>query len=267
MRIRCDDGAEGVGYSYTIGTGGSSVVALLRDHLAPKLIGRDPDCIEAIWKDLFFHTHATAVGAITSLALAAIDTALWDLRCRRAGLPLWKMAGGAQPKVPVYTTEGGWLQLPVDALVAQTVAAKAQGFRGAKLKVGKPHLSEDVARLRGGARGGGRRIRDHGRRQPVLQRVARRSAVRGRSSRSVSRGSRSRCRRRISAATSSSPRTPRSRSRSASPSITRATSANTSRGAPVRSCRSTARGSAASRPGSRSRISRKPSTSRSARTS
>jgi len=147
VRIRCDDGAEGVGYSYTIGTGGSSVVALLRDHLAPKLIGRDPDCIEAIWKDLFFHTHATAVGAITSLALAAIDTALWDLRCKRAGLPLWKMAGGAQPKVPVYTTEGGWLQLPVDALVAQTVAAKAQGFRGAKLKVGKPHLSEDVARL------------------------------------------------------------------------------------------------------------------------
>ncbi len=147
VRIRCDDGTEGVGYSYTIGTGGSSVVALLRDHLAPKLIGRDPDCIEAIWKDLFFHTHATAVGAITSLALAAIDTALWDLRCRRAGLPLWKMAGGAQPKVPVYTTEGGWLQLPVDALVAQTVAAKAQGFRGAKLKVGKPHLSEDVARL------------------------------------------------------------------------------------------------------------------------
>jgi L-alanine-DL-glutamate epimerase-like enolase superfamily enzyme len=147
VRIRCDDGAEGVGYTYTIGTGGSSVVALLRDHLAPQLIGRDPDQIESIWKALFFHTHATAVGAITSLALAAIDTALWDLRCKRAGLPLWKAAGGAQPKVPVYTTEGGWLHLSVEALVAQTLEAKASGFRGAKLKVGKPHLSEDVARL------------------------------------------------------------------------------------------------------------------------
>ena len=147
VRIRCDDGATGVGYSYTIGTGGSSVVALLRDHLAPKLIGRDPDCIEAIWKDLFFHTHATAVGAITSLSLAAIDTALWDLRCRRSGLPLWKAAGGAQPKVPVYTTEGGWLHLPTESLVAQTLEAKAEGFRGAKLKVGKPHIAEDVARL------------------------------------------------------------------------------------------------------------------------
>jgi L-alanine-DL-glutamate epimerase-like enolase superfamily enzyme len=147
VRIRCDDGAEGVGYTYTIGTGGSSVVALLRDHLAPRLIGRDPECVEALWKDLFFHTHALAVGAITSLALAAIDTALWDLRCRRAGLPVWKAAGGAQPKVPVYTTEGGWLHLPAEVLVAQAVQAKAAGFRGAKVKVGKPHVSEDVARV------------------------------------------------------------------------------------------------------------------------
>ncbi len=148
VRLVCDDGSEGIGYTYTIGTGGSSVVALLADHLVPKLVGRDPECIEAIWKDLFFHTHATAVGAITSLALAAVDTALWDLRCKRFGTPLWKVAGGAQPKVPVYTTEGGWLHLPTEALVEQTVAAKAQGFRGAKLKVGRPHVSEDVARLR-----------------------------------------------------------------------------------------------------------------------
>ena len=124
------------------------MVALLRDHLAPRLIGRDPAHIEAIWKDLFFATHATAVGAITSLALAAIDTALWDLRCRRAGLPLWKWPAGAQQKVPVYTTEGGWLHLAVESLVEQTVAAKAQGLQGgAKIKVGKPHVSEDVARL------------------------------------------------------------------------------------------------------------------------
>ena len=147
LRLRCDDGSEGVGYAYTIGTGGSSVVALLRDHLAPRLVGRDPDCIEAIWKDCFFHTHATAVGAITSLALAAIDTALWDWRCRRTGSPLWKAAGGAQPRVPVYSTEGGWLHLAPDALVAQTLQAKAAGFLGAKVKVGRPRVAEDVARL------------------------------------------------------------------------------------------------------------------------
>jgi L-alanine-DL-glutamate epimerase-like enolase superfamily enzyme len=147
VRITCKDGAVGVGYTYTIGTGGSSVVALLRDHLAPRLIGRDASEVEAIWKDLFFATHATAVGAIPSLALAAIDTALWDLRCKRAGLPLWRMAGGAQRRVPVYTTEGGWLHHPAQQLVDEAAAAKAQGFRGAKMKVGKPSIAEDVARL------------------------------------------------------------------------------------------------------------------------
>lgn len=147
VRVVCADGAEGVGYTYTIGTGGSSVVALLRDHLCPRLVGRDASEIELIWKELFFHTHATAVGAITSLALAAIDTALWDLRCRRAGLPIHIMAGGAQRQVPVYSTEGGWLHLEPQALVEQTLQAQAAGFRGAKIKVGRPHASEDVARL------------------------------------------------------------------------------------------------------------------------
>src|SRR6185312_14060055 len=147
VRITCADGAQGVGYSYTIGTGGSSVVALLRDHLAPRLIGSDASEIEMLWKELFFHTHATAVGAITSLALAAIDTALWDLKCRRAALPLWICAGGAQPRVPVYTTEGGWLHHPLAQLVDETRAAKANGFRGAKIKVGRPTIAEDVDRL------------------------------------------------------------------------------------------------------------------------
>jgi len=147
VRITCSDGAQGTGYSYTIGTGGSSVFALLRDHLAPRLIGRDASEIELLWKELFFHTHATAVGAITSLALAAIDTALWDLKCRRAGQPLWKCAGGAQPRVPVYTTEGGWLHHSRDQLVSEARAAKAEGFRGAKIKVGRPSIAEDVTRL------------------------------------------------------------------------------------------------------------------------
>ena len=82
VRIVCDDGSAGTGYSYTIGTGGSSVLALLADHLAPRLVGRDPAEIEGLWRELLFATHATSVGAITSLALAALDTALWDWRCR-----------------------------------------------------------------------------------------------------------------------------------------------------------------------------------------
>src|SRR5579862_3198456 len=88
VRIWTDDGADGTGYSYTIGTGGSAVVAMLRDYMGPWLIGRDPAMVEEIWKDLFLYTHANSVGATASLALAAVDTALWDLRCKRANAPL-----------------------------------------------------------------------------------------------------------------------------------------------------------------------------------
>lgn len=147
VRIYTDDGAEGTGYSYTIGTGGSSVVALIRDHLAARLLGRDPAMVEELWKDLFFHTHATAVGAITSLALCAIDSALWDIRCRKAGLPLYIMAGGAQKKVPLYDTEGGWLHLSVSELVENALEIRSRGFQGVKIKVGKAHVTEDVKRL------------------------------------------------------------------------------------------------------------------------
>lgn len=148
VRITCADGLQGTGYSYTIGTGGSSVLALLKDHLAPRLLGRDAREVEGLWRELLFSTHATSVGALTSLALAAVDTALWDLRCKRAGEPLWRLAGGAQTSVPVYTTEGGWLHHDADTLVREALAAQELGFKGAKLKVGKPHVSEDIARLR-----------------------------------------------------------------------------------------------------------------------
>ncbi len=148
LRVTDSDGATGTGYSYTIGTGGASIMALLQRTFGPALLGRDGAEIERIWRDFSYLSHATTVGAITALALAAIDTALWDLKCRRAGLPLHVMAGGAQPSVPMYTTEGGWLHLDTAALVDDALKAKAAGFGGAKIKIGRPHVSEDAARLR-----------------------------------------------------------------------------------------------------------------------
>ncbi|MDR3476200.1 MAG: mandelate racemase/muconate lactonizing enzyme family protein [Devosia sp.] len=146
VRITDADGVTGTGYSYTIGTGGISVMELLKRTLVPALIGREAQEIERIWRDLFFLTHATTVGAITSIALAAIDTALWDLRARKAGLPLHLLAGGAQQSIPLYTTEGGWLHLSQEALVEDALKAQADGFGGCKLKVGRP-IHEDVARI------------------------------------------------------------------------------------------------------------------------
>ncbi|NKC30624.1 mandelate racemase/muconate lactonizing enzyme family protein [Falsiroseomonas selenitidurans] len=147
LRITDADGATGTGYTYTIGHGGSSIVALLRDHLVPRLIGREAEEIARIWQDLFMLTHALSVGPLVALSLAAIDTALWDLRGRRTGLPLHRLAGGARPRIPVYTTEGGWLHLAPEALVADAEAARGQGFAGCKIKVGRPLLAEDLRRL------------------------------------------------------------------------------------------------------------------------
>ncbi len=146
IRITDADGAVGTGYSYTIGTGGPAIMSLIEKTLAPALIGREAGMIEQIWRDLLFLTHATSVGAITSLALAAIDTALWDLKARKADLPVHILAGGAQEKIRLYTTEGGWLHLPVESIIEDTLRAKANGFGGAKMKVGRP-IHEDVARL------------------------------------------------------------------------------------------------------------------------
>lgn len=146
VRITTRDGRIGTGYSYTIGTGGYAVVDLISRHLAPQLIGRDASQIERIWRDLFMSTHATAVGPITALALCAVDMALWDLKCLASGLPLHVEAGGAQESLPLYTTEGGWLHLEAEALVENALEAQTQGFRGAKVKVGRPPR-EDVRRL------------------------------------------------------------------------------------------------------------------------
>lgn len=148
VRITDTDGATGLGYTYTIGQGGPAIMSLLKETLVPQLIGQEAEDIGRLWRDLLFSTHATAVGAITSLALAAIDTALWDLRCKRANLPLWRMLGGAKPSVPMYTTEGGWLHIPTEDLVADALNAKSLGFAGSKVKIGRPHLSEDRARLK-----------------------------------------------------------------------------------------------------------------------
>ncbi len=77
---------------------------------------------------------------------AAIDTALWDLRCLKSGRPLHIEAGGAQASIPLYTTEGGWLHIETPELVDDALRAKAAGFGGCKIKVGRPAY-QDVGRL------------------------------------------------------------------------------------------------------------------------
>jgi len=148
VELETAGGTVGLGYSYTIGTGGRAVLALLRTDLLPLLLGADARQVEAIWQRLFWATHSTSIGAITAIALAAVDTALWDVRCLDAGAPLWQLAGGARDRIAVYDTEGGWLHESAEEIVDGATRTAAAGWSGVKIKVGKPSLHEDLERLR-----------------------------------------------------------------------------------------------------------------------
>ena len=147
VRVRDADGAEGVGYSFTVGRNGAAVDAVLAREIAGIVPGQDADRIEHLWNRLWWDLHYGGRGGPTVLALSAFDTALWDLKAKRAGLPLWRLLGGFDPRVPCYA--GGIdLDLPLDALLRQTEGNLARGFRAIKMKVGRPVLAEDVERVR-----------------------------------------------------------------------------------------------------------------------
>jgi L-alanine-DL-glutamate epimerase-like enolase superfamily enzyme len=147
VRLHDTDGAKGVGCTYTVGSGGSAIHALIDQALRPVLIGAEADAIEALWQKMWWHLHFGGRGGSVSLAVSACDIALWDLKARRCNTPLWRLLGGFDPAVPCYA--GGIdLDFTLDALLRQTDDNLAKGFRAIKMKVGRARLSEDVERVR-----------------------------------------------------------------------------------------------------------------------
>ena len=145
-RIETADGIAGTGYTYTGGRGGRAVEAMLRHDLAPWLNGRDAGEVEALHDAMQAHLHYVGRGGVASFAISAVDIALWDLRGRRDGLPLWRMAGGAGRTCRAY--RGGIdLDFPLPRLVSEARGHLAAGFDALKIKVGRPDLAEDVERV------------------------------------------------------------------------------------------------------------------------
>jgi len=147
VTVRLSDGNEGTGYTYTGGKGGHAIKAMVEHDLVPFLIGRDGTQISELYEAMLWHIHYVGRGGISSFAISAVDIALWDLKGRREGMPLWRMAGGAGSRAKVY--RGGIdLGLALDDLLASVEGYLAAGFRAIKIKVGKDDLAEDVARVR-----------------------------------------------------------------------------------------------------------------------
>lgn len=146
-RIACQNGVEGVGYTYTGGSGGSAIYSLLADEIKPMLVGRDATQILAIWEEIYWRLHYVGRGGLVSFAQSAVDIALWDIRCKLLGQPLWKVAGGLSNKTRCYA--GGIdLNFSQEKLLSNIQGYLDAGFNAVKIKVGKDNIKEDIARVR-----------------------------------------------------------------------------------------------------------------------
>jgi L-alanine-DL-glutamate epimerase-like enolase superfamily enzyme len=146
FEVETEEGVTGLGFTYTVGHGGSAVLALLEHEIAPELIGRDPRDVEAIWHELHAKLHFVGSSGVTAVAVAAADIALWDVWARTAGLPLYRFLGAHRAEIPAYASAVN-LALSRDELVAQMAGYREQGFSALKMKVGGS-FRDDVERVR-----------------------------------------------------------------------------------------------------------------------
>jgi L-alanine-DL-glutamate epimerase-like enolase superfamily enzyme len=144
--IRSECGYEGVGYSYAKRAGGPGQYAHARE-IAPELIGEDPSDIRRIWNKLAWAGASAGRSGLAVQAIAAVDIALWDLKAKRAGLPLAKLLGAHRDSVACYNTSGGFLSESVEQVAENARAAVARGIGGIKMKVGQPDTRTDLARV------------------------------------------------------------------------------------------------------------------------
>jgi L-alanine-DL-glutamate epimerase-like enolase superfamily enzyme len=152
------DGHRGSGFSWTPGIGASAIHAMIRDDCIPAVIGGPTDP-EMVWDPLWRHLHEAGGGGVTTLAVAAIDTALWDLRGRRLGTSLIDLIGRRHHRLPVYGS-GVNRHYDLVELEAQAERWVAAGFEAVKIKVGRADLDEDLERVAAVRRiiGDGRRL-------------------------------------------------------------------------------------------------------------
>ncbi len=145
VRLWDTDGVEGLGYSVCHEGQGPAIGQIAGGSMRPFVEGADADLIEAIWHKLYREHHYAGRGAPVSFALAAIDVALWDLKGRKLGQPLWRLMGGFSAEVRAYAGNID-LNFPKTKLLDGASASVEAGFRSVKMRLGRPSLAEDLDR-------------------------------------------------------------------------------------------------------------------------
>ena len=140
------DGHSGLGLSYSKRAGGPGQFAHAKE-IAPALLGEDPSDIGRVWTKLCWAGASVGRSGLATQAIAAFDVALYDLKAKRAGLPLAKLLGAYRDSVACYNTSGGFLHTPLDQLLVNAKASRERGIGGIKLKVGQPDWKRDLERV------------------------------------------------------------------------------------------------------------------------
>ena len=113
VEVTTEQGLEGMGFSYSKRAGGRAQYTHLAE-IADTAIGQDPSDIDRIYQSLLWAGASVGRSGVATQAIAALDVALWDLKARRAGLPLASCIGAHRDSCRVYNTSGGFLQASVD---------------------------------------------------------------------------------------------------------------------------------------------------------
>jgi mannonate dehydratase len=137
IKIATADGASGLGDA-TLNGRELAVASYLADHVIPTLIGRDAHQIEDIWQFLYRGAYWRR-GPVTMAAIGAVDMALWDIKAKIAGMPLYQLLGGAsRAGVMVYGHANG---NTIEEAIAEAEKYKAMGYRAVRLQSGVPGLA------------------------------------------------------------------------------------------------------------------------------
>ena len=145
--IRTRDGHQGIGFGYSKRAGGPGMFAHAKE-IASNLLGEDPNDIARLWNKLMWAGASMGRSGMTSQSIAPFDIALWDMKAKRAQLPLAKLLGAHRDSVQCYNTSGGFLHTPLDQVLKNVEASRASGIGGIKIKVGQPDTATDLQRVR-----------------------------------------------------------------------------------------------------------------------
>ena len=137
LKIVTDEGVTGVGDA-TLNGKELAVATYLSEHVVPLLIGRDPAMIEDTWQYLYRGAYWRR-GPVTMSAIAAVDTALWDIKGKVAGLPVFQLLGGrSRTGVTVY---GHANAETMDGVLSEIAQFVDLGYRAVRVQAGVPGLT------------------------------------------------------------------------------------------------------------------------------